>query len=249
MSLTIDELFYAAYRDARLIEHEGTGLHSAQTEEARTVFNRLVNSWALDGLKCWQEKRTVFDLVAGRGRYSIGPNGDFNTRRPNRIDQASVIVTSINPSQEWPLNKLSLQEYQEWTQKGLSLTWPSDFYFDPELDQSADPTNAVSYINFLAVPSAANQVALYLKQAINPIDATGDAILEFADGYEEAIETNMAKVLAARNPNSNISPLTLEAAARSLRQIKINNFRPTHMESDYPTTTRRWHDGNATRRF
>lgn len=249
MSNTIDELFYAAYRDAGLIAEEGTGLHSAQTEEARKIFNRMANSWALDGLKCWQVKRMVFNITSGKGRYSIGKGGDFDTQRPNDIERGSVIVVNQNPSPEWPLEKLTLQEWQEWRLKDLSITWPAAFYFDPELDVSGGAGNAVAYVNFLFVPGDSNQVALYLKQSLSPIDATGDTILDFADGYEEAIETNMAVTLAARRPGSNISPLTIQAAQRSLRQIKISNHRPVHMQSDYPVRPRALHDGWGNRRY
>jgi hypothetical protein len=249
MSITQDDLFYGAHRDAGLILLPGTGLNAEQTEEARKVFNRLVDSLRMDGLKCWRVSRVLFPLVSKQGSYGIGPDGDWVvTRAPVNIQRGSVIVTSTTPTIEYPMEKLSEQEYQEWRLKDLSTSWPAAFYYErPMYDGSSGQLDGTVHLMF--VPGEANQAALYLEESISPIDATGNSILEFPVGYQEVIETNMAKTLAARDPRSKISPLTIEAANKSMRAIKIANFRPRQMESDYPTNDVRQHDGWGNRRW
>lgn len=249
MSLTIDELFYGAYRDAGLILLEGTGIDQDQTEEARRVFNRLVDSDRNQGLKAWRVSRVPFDIVSGQDSYQIGPSGDWpRTNAPVRIGRASLIVTNTTPTPEYEMEQLTEQQYQLWRLKGLSTSWPSAYYYErPMFDGSQTQLNGT--VHLLFVPSETNQVVLYIEESISPLSATGDALLEFPEGYQTYYETNMAKTLAARNPRSKISQLTLDEARRSARMIKIQNFRSVSMDSDYPTRGPALHDGLATRRW
>ena len=87
--LTIDQLFYLAARKCRMVAVEGTTLGPDQTEECRLVYNSMVDEFKLDGGTVSHVAREVFDLIPGKGDYTVGPNGD--------IDPTSPVLTSSPP--------------------------------------------------------------------------------------------------------------------------------------------------------
>lgn len=224
MPLTIDQLFYGAYRDAGLVLLEQTGLNPDQTEEARQIYNRMADAWALDGLTISHVARTLFPITPSVGDYTVGPSGDWDTPYPTRVERASVILTNQSPSVERPLIPLTLGEWQEWRLKQQTTNWPLWFFYEPSFP--------LGIMHLLFVPTDGNQIALYLEEKLIRIDATGDTLLSFRDGYEDAITSNLAVRIASRTPGSNISADVKELARSSLHLVKMANNRPLKRSSD-----------------
>src|SRR5271170_1414815 len=109
MAITISQLFYDAYRDAKLVLFEQTGLNPDQVEEARTQFNRLADSFQLDGGTVSHVARLLFPITSGQGDYTVGVNGQWDpgspisassaidSNYPVRIERASVVLTTQIP--------------------------------------------------------------------------------------------------------------------------------------------------------
>jgi len=170
MSLTIDELFYGAYRDAGLILVEGVTLNPDQKEECRRTYNRMADAWGLDGLLCSHVARTLFDIVPSKGVYSMGPAADWDMPKyPVRVERASVILTNESPQPELPIFPLSLEEFQDWRLKDQTNNWPRRYYYEPSFPLA----------NFwlLYVPADGNKIALYLEDKLIQLAAVGDQLL------------------------------------------------------------------------
>jgi len=230
MSLTIDALFYGAYRDAGLVRLEQTGLNADQTEEGRQVYNRMVDAWTLDGLTVSHVARLLFPITPGKGDYSLGANGDWDPATlglpgyPVRVERASMVLTTQTPQPEYKIFPLTIDQWQDWTLKTQSTNWPRRYFYEPSFP--------LAIFHLVYVPTDANAVALYLEEQIPMIAATGDALLSFRPGYEDAITSNLAVRIAARTPGSNISPMIVELARSSLSLIKMANNRPLRREND-----------------
>lgn len=227
MSITVDRLFYGAHRSARLVTLEQTILNPDQTEEARQTYNSMVDGWRADGATISHIAREIFDINPAQADYSIGPNGDWDTEWPDRIERAGILVTQNgNPVPEYPMHVLTIDEYQLWTLKTQETNWPWCLWYE----RSGPPLGTV---HLLYVPTDGNQVALYLEQFLLPIDATGDTTIEFPPGYQEAIESNLAVRLAARTPGAQLAPGMEEIARTSFMRIKNANNRPLARVSDF----------------
>lgn len=222
--ITVDQLNIAAYAYAGLSPFEQVGLNADQTETCRQTYNAMVNAWKADGLTVWHIARTLFPLTPNQGDYTIGDGGDFDTPWPERVERAGIVLTEQTPQPEYPLYQLTVDEYQEWVLKGQSTNWPFRYWYERSYP--------LGIIHFLYIPTDSNQVALYLEEFLLPIDATGDSIVDWPPGYQEAIETNMAIRLAMKIPGANISNDTKVLARSSLALVKNANNRPLVRESD-----------------
>lgn len=247
--LTFNQLAYLGYRKAGLVEVEGTVLGPDQVEEFRLLYNSMVDEWALDGGTVSHVAREVFDIVPGKGDYTIGPNGDLDPTAPVmtsaapvspgedptqscvypvRIERASLIVSTIPTSAgppEYGLWPMTIDEWQDWILKGQISNWPRRFYYEPDYP--------LGVLHLVWVPTDANQLALYLEQNLSAVGAVGDMLLNFRPGYQYFIECNMAVRLADNNPTkAKITEHTRSEAIRTLRLIQSSNDRPLSRVSD-----------------
>lgn len=237
MSISPDALFYGGYSDAGLIEIEQTGLAPNQTEEARQIYNRMVDAWNANGLTISHVARTLFDVVGGQGDYTIGPGAQWDTpMHPREIERMSMILTDQSPEPEYAMVPLTLEEWQHWLLKSQTNNWSRRFYYEPPGNGGqvvSDSTPFMGVVHLLYVPSQANQVAVYLEVPYSQIAATGDQLLEYQYGVQEAIETNLALRIAARHPKeARVSEDTRRLAKSSLELIMNNNNRPLQRVTD-----------------
>lgn len=224
-NVTVDQMFYSAWRDAGMPMTDGTGLNPEQTEECRTLFNRMINTWRSEGLLIPHVARKLWPIISGKGDYLIGPGGDIDETWPVFIPKIGFVLTGETLQPEYPLFPMTLEQWADWTFKQQTTNW-SQYYF-------YEKSYPLGIIHFLYVPLDVNQMALYLEQPLEEITATGDELIDLRPAYQEAVETNLAKRIAARNPGrAQISTLTLELAASSLDQIRTNNDRPLKRTTD-----------------
>jgi hypothetical protein len=250
-SITVQRLFYDAYSDAGLIQLEQTNLTLDQVEECQQLFNRMIDSWQLDGWMCSHVARLQFPLYPHAGPpgiYTVGPNGDFDpaegttlagvvgqiaSNYPVRIERAGAIVTT-QPNYQGPpefhIHMLSLDEYQSWILKQQTSNWPWFAYYEPAFQASG----GVGILHLLYVPSDANFIALYLEETLAQIDATQDQLLAFRPGYYDLIASNMAIRIAARHPKTAVlADSTKELARSSMSLVRMANHRPLSRGNDF----------------
>lgn len=246
LGITIDQLFYGAYREAGLVELEQTQLSPDQTEEARQVFNKYVDALQLDGNTISHVARLLFDIVPNQGDYTLGPGGDWDpgagvatagpagqiaSNYPVRLERASVVLTSLPGASgppEHPLRMLTIDEWQEWRLKQQSTNWPWCAYYEPAYSQASP----LAIVHLLYVPTDSNQVALYLEETIAQIEATGDALLDFRPGYQDMIESNLARRIGSRTPGWQEPSHLAELVRSSTNLVKMANHRPLKRDND-----------------
>jgi len=241
--ITAQQLFYDAYSEAGLIQLEGTGLTPDQVTESQQIYARMIDAFQLDGWMCSHVARLLFPITPGVGIYTVGPNGDYDpgngvsaagaagqiaSNYPVRIERASAVVTTepfyLGPP-EYPMRKLTTDEYQDWILKQQTSNWPWCYYYEPAFP--------LGILYLLYVPSDANQVALYLEETLAQIDATQDTLIELRPGYYDLIASNMAVRIAARHPKTAVlADSTKELARSSLSLVRMANYRPLSRTND-----------------
>lgn len=65
-----------------------------QMQGALGRLNRMLGSWAVQPLTIPVIAREVFPITADVGVYTIGPGGDFDTTRPNRVTAAGLLLNN-----------------------------------------------------------------------------------------------------------------------------------------------------------
>ena len=249
MSVTVSQLFYDAYRDSQLVALEQTGLNTDQVEEARTQFNRLIDSLALDGGMVSHIARLGFNVIPGKGDYTVGENGDLDpgqpvfassaigSNYPVRIERASVLITSqTTPPGSGPpeleLYPMTIDQWQAWVYKQQTTTYSRHYYYEPSYP--------LGIFHMLYVPTESDQIVLYIEETLAQIDATGDEILNFRPGYQDMLTTELAMRIGRRRPGWRPTPELAEASRSSKSLVKMANARPLSRTTDAPGSGTRW---------
>lgn len=128
---TVGDLCNAALHDSGIV---GDG-QTAGAEYSSTAF-RILN-WLLSQ---WNRKRwLVFQLIdvsvvsTGAESYSIGPGGDFNTPRPDRLEDGNFLrqLNTAPPNQvDYPLELIQAHEDYNRIRLKTMGTWPSAIFYD-----------------------------------------------------------------------------------------------------------------------
>jgi hypothetical protein len=144
----------------------------------------MLKSWSADGINLHYRVSENFTLTAGDGSYTIGSGADFNTARPNEIEQAFIRDSG---GSDHPLKIRPISEYWALGNKS-STTRPTRLYYDP--------TYANGTIYFNTLPSEAEDLYLISQKPLTAdYDAAADTV-SLPGEYEGALITGLAIKLA-----------------------------------------------------
>src|SRR5437867_11271480 len=81
---------------------------AAAAEDAADVLdiaNGMLDAWTMDRLYVYASTFPTYALTSGTQSYSIGPTAaaPFNVPRPNKIEEANIVITSQTPNVRRPL--------------------------------------------------------------------------------------------------------------------------------------------------
>lgn len=179
-----------------------------------------------DMLAMWQRQRwlvwhlSTFSITStGAQSYTIGPGGDFDTRRPDRLESAYLrqIITSQPNVVDYPLEIIeSREDYNRIALKTLG-TFPRYIFYD-----AAYPMGII-YPWPIPQPST-YQVFISIKQNIGQFTSLNETILmppEYigAMKFNLAVRLREAYQLAPREMLSNIALATLNVIRGANAQI------------------------------
>jgi len=151
-------------------------------------------------------------------RYSIGPGGDYDFPRPDRLEGAYFRqYTSASPTfVDFPLDILqSMEDYSLIALKRLR-SWPIAVFYD-----AAFP---MGYVYPVPVPQIQGIFELHLlvKDTLNQFP-TVDTAINLPPEYFEAIWTNLTMRIGALYPGAIVNELTAGLAKASLNTIRGAN--------------------------
>jgi hypothetical protein len=204
----------------RLIGSIASGETSTAAEEADALssLNDLLENWSIEGLLVYQNISETFPLVGGQAAYTMGLTGNFNTTRPIKIINASILYGQT----EVPLKILTHQQWAEIETKSNQSNVPQVLY------QSG--SYPLDTINFWPVPTGSSSLVLYSLKPLAAFTSVND-VLNLPPGYARALRYNLAIELApeyGRDP----SAMVAMAAQESKADLKRQNIQPVFMVSD-----------------
>ena len=202
-----------------------------ETADALEVLNWMIDGWANERLLCFVVDNFIFDLTAGKGHYTIGPDAtqDFNTYLPLHIESAFVRDTTSGYANDYKLDMIPNARWQDVFQKGIMSTYPRWLTFHR--------TWPYGSIDIWPVPSRDIQLSLSVWHQIQKFLHVTDIVC-LPPGYKTALAYNLAVDLASEY-GQDINPLIVQKAQFTKSVLKNLNQEQVLMVTDSSLLPRR----------
>lgn len=230
--MTANELIYRAFRLTNAAGGTGETPTDDEMVDALAWLNSMIDAWGLHNLTKYMLLRTATTLVSGTASYTVGSGGTINIVRPTEIRHAGLILdTGAATPVEAPITVLDDDAYAAWPQKTYQTTYTRAVYYDHNW------AAGLGKLYPLPIPSVGTtQLVIYTPVSIAEFaDRTTD--YTFPNGYEEALEYNLALRIAT--PFGRTVPDVVALTARSsLAILKRANLRLSTVQVDTWRDTR-----------
>lgn len=231
---TAQLLIASAFEVLGSVYQPGETLTPADAQRGLRWLNLLVNTWTTQTLTVSATERQIFNLVAGRVDYTIGPGGDFALpSRPTRDALTGVgllLNGALGVPQPVEISRTLLTDdaYQAISIKDL----PNALF--TAIRYNASYALGQGVVTLWPVPSTADhQIVLYLDAPLREF-ATLTTQYYLPEGCAEALIYNLATRLAPGNGVA-VTPELAEMARTGLGDFKRSNAELSELPSDYPT--------------
>ena len=199
---------------------DGT-LSTAEQTAYLADLNTMLESWALERLMVPNLFQESFPLTSSTGSYTIGPGGDFNTARPNKIVAPCFIRDSDNA--DLPVEIINAQAYGSIAEKTIDGSYPRYLF--------CDYASVSGLATIYLYPEPSSGLTLYInswKQLQNfPLIST---VVSLPPGYQRAIEFNLA--IETAGGYMSVMPEVAKIAKESKAALKSLNQPDTIMQLD-----------------
>jgi len=208
--MTVGDLIRAA---GRLVAwHPGQSGNADENTAALAALNAMLDAWNAQRLAVYSIRQDTYTLVPGQQSYTIGPGGQFNGERPVRIERANLILPDELRS---PLELISADKWAALSLRGLTSSSPTRLYYD-----RGAPLGTLYF--WPAPTGGGQQVELFGWRKLARFAALNDPA-QFPEGYEEAIQYNLALRLA-QEFHVPIPDFVVHNARESLANVKRLNL-------------------------
>ncbi len=194
---------------------------SNQANDALQTLVDLLDSLSNESLMIYSKLRQVFPLVAGQQTYPMGVGAQFDSARPQKIENAAIQLSS-SPTTELPMEIINKDEYQAIFIKTIQSTIPLWLYNDDAYPN----TN----INLWPVPQVVTNIVLYTWQPLN-VSLTLQTSLSLPPGWLRMLRYNLAIDLSAEY-GVNLNPQVWEIARETKSVLKRMNTKPLYLGMD-----------------
>lgn len=166
--------------------------------------------------------------TAALGTYKIYPQNTFGNGaltsyapRPLRINSAMVRITaSIAGSLDYPVDVISVEDYELIGLKALAGPWPKILYYQPSMPQSV--------LNYWPNPNQGAEMHLFVDTVFNQFPAIDSPVI-FPQGYKLFLRFGLAELLLPDFGKSDPAQIALihQQAGAARAWLKRTNMRPT----------------------
>lgn len=213
---------------------------ASEANDAFITFQVMLDSLSTESLIIFAILSETFSIQAAKQTYTFGTGGDFNSSRPQKIENAGVIGYGTNPLAELPMKIINKDEWASIIVKTVTSSIPQYLY--------NDNANPLSNINLWPVPSVGTSVVLYSWKPLSQY-ATLQSTIALPPGYLRMLIYNLAIDLA---PDYGVAaPEEVVAIAlQAKRNVKRMNSKPIYMSTDPALSGRKgafnWLTGDTT---
>lgn len=172
-------------------------------------LNRMLDSWAAQRRFVYYIKQESFPFVLSQQSYTIGPTGDFVTKRPLKIERCNLILMSGTSETHIPLAVINVDDYAIMAMPNLTSSFPSKVYYQPTFpDGTLYPWPIPADVN--------NKLEIFSGHQLDKFEQMDDEMF-FPPGYEEAITLSLAELLCL--PFGRSLEINLADNARKAREV------------------------------
>lgn len=187
---------------------EGETASTTMLDDALRALNRIMALLSND--KDFAYSSVAISLaLTSQTSFTVGATGNLVANRPIKIDSAYVIRDGIT----YPVKVISRQEWDSIPYKASTGSVPEVIFYEPTMDNGTVYPYPIS-----------TGCTLYMRTTdlVNSFAAL-TTTLSMPPGYEECLIQNLAVNVSTNYPDIKLSPLTVRAAALSLKKIKRTN--------------------------
>lgn len=181
-----------------------------EANDALLVLNDMLENWSTETLSVWGSSNQTFALVPGQATYTIGPLGNWNTDRPQDIDDAYMTFSGV----DFPVVVINQEQYNEINLKTMQQPIVERLLYVNEFP--------LGRVTVWPVPTQANNITLTMNRILDfPVALTD--VLTGPPGFVKAIRYCLAVELG---PEFGIeaSPTVVSVAADAKADYKRANM-------------------------
>lgn len=217
-SYTATDVIRQALIGARVITLAQT-LYAEDLMLGYQTLNGMLSIWSRKRWLIWHLLDVSVQTTYAQQSYSVGPGGNFDVPRPDRLEGAyfrQEINGPPNYVDYWLEILQSMEDYGKISLKNLT-SWPVAIFYD-----AAFP---LGYVYPVPIPNQTQGVYflhLLIKDTLNQFPTLATPV-NLPPEYFEAIWTNLAVRLGALYQGAEITPALLGLAKASLSTIRGAN--------------------------
>jgi hypothetical protein len=219
--MTVSDLINGSLRLLGVLASGEVPTANEQTD-ALSAFTLLLDSMSTESLLIYTKVREVFALTSGQQTYTWGVGGNFNSARPQKIENAAVQAFGTNPVAELPVRIVNQDQYARLIVKTVRSSVPVYLY--------NDDANPLANISLWPVPNVGINLVIYSWKALSTY-ATINTSVALPPGYLRMLKYNLAVELAPEF--GVVAPEDVIAIAlQAKRNIKRMNSKPIYLGTD-----------------
>lgn len=194
-----------------------------EANEALLSLNEMVDSWSNQQLLIPSKVQEVFPLVASQQSYTMGVGGNFNTSRPQKIENASIRTTTGSTTYDLPIEIINQDKWATITIKNVSSALPTKLF-----EQNTYPLDT---IYLWPMPSdASKSVVLWSWKPLTTFTSL-DTVVSLPPGYSKMIRYNLGVELAPEYSRQ-LDPIIIAQAVDMKADVKRMNNKTLLMGQD-----------------
>jgi len=194
---------------------EGEALTASQASDGLEALNSMLDSFSIERLMIYHIRQESLTWPANTASRTIGAGADFDTHKPDRIENGTYFQDSNNIAYHVDVVR-NRAVYDNIYDKTVTSTYPNLLMYDPST------TWGTMYV--YPVPSASITLKLNSWQPLQIFDSLTEA-LTLPPGYRRMIQYNLAEELEAES-GLVLPPGARRIAAKSKAAVKRHNDLP-----------------------
>ncbi len=218
--VTANDIIERAYR---ILGDLGTGeaMTASQANDGLEALNAMLDSFSIERLMIYQIRQEPLTWPANTVSQTIGSGGDFDTHRPDRIENGTYFEDSNNIAYAVKIIQ-NREVYDEIYDKTVTSSYPNLIFYDPSV--------TIGTLYVYPVPAGALTLKLNSWQPLTVFDSLSE-VLVLPPGYRRMLQFNLAREL---EPEAAL-PMTqtaLRIASDSKAIVKRHNNLPLYSQTE-----------------
>lgn len=194
-----------------------------EASDALATCNTMLESWSIERLFVYQILQENFTWASGQSSRTIGTGGNFNTTRPNKINDGFVRISN----RDYPYQVVSKNVYDAVPDKTVQSDYPQIVYY-----QQLAPLGTL-----FIYPVPLSSLDFYLN-SWKPLQSLSALTTELSmpAGYRRLVEYNLGIELHGEYPDLPLPDSVVLIARQSMAAVKRSNKTPMVSQTEIAHT-------------